>query len=148
MKVILIQDVKTLGKKGAVLEVAEGYARNFLFPRNLAKEATPVNMKELEHKNTLEAKKKQQILVEAKELANKISAITVTISTKAGEGGRLFGSVTSKDIVEVLESKHKIVVDKRKVELKETIKTLGVYQAVVKLHPDVQGEFKIQVIEG
>lgn len=148
MKVILIQDVKTLGKKGAVLEVAEGYARNFLFPRNLAKEATPVNMKELEHKNTLEAKKKQQILAEAKELANKISAITVIISTKAGEGGRLFGSVTSKDIVEVLEGKHKIVVDKRKVELKDPIKTLGVYQAVVKLHPDVQGEFKIQVIEG
>ena len=148
MKVILIQDVKTLGKKGAVLEVAEGYARNFLFPRNLAKEATQVNMKELEHKNTLEAKKKQQILDEAKGLANKISSITVTILTKAGEGGRLFGSVTSKDIVEVLESKHKIAVDKRKVELKETIKTLGVYQAVVKLHPDVQGEFKIQVIEG
>lgn len=148
MKVILIQDVKTLGKKGAVVEVAEGYARNFLFPRNLAKEATPVNMKELEHKNTLEGKKKQQLLDEAKGLANKISAITVIVSTKAGEGGRLFGSVTSKDIAEVLESKHKIVVDKRKVELKEPIKTLGVYQAVVKLHPDVQGEFKIQVIEG
>lgn len=148
MKVILIQDVKALGKKGAVAEVAEGYARNFLFPRNLAKEATQVNMKELEHKNTLEAKKKQQILAEAKELANKISAITITILTKAGEGGRLFGSVTSKDIAEVLESKHKIVVDKRKVELKEPIKTLGDYQAVVKLHPDVQGEFKIQVIEG
>ena len=148
MKVILIQDVKTLAKKGAVVEVAEGYARNFLFPRNLAKEATLVNMKELEHKNTLEAKKKHQILDEAKVLANKISTITVTISTKAGEGGRLFGSVTSKDIVEILESKHKIVVDKRKVELKEPIKTLGVYQAIVKLHPDVTGEFKIQVIEG
>lgn len=148
MKVILIQDVKTQGKKGAVVEVAEGYARNFLFPRNLAKEATPVNMKELEHKNTLEAKKKQQILDEAKALAKKISTVTVIISTKAGEAGRLFGSVTSKDIVEVLESKHKIVVDKRKVELKEPIKTLGVYQAIVKLHPDVQGEFKIQVIEG
>lgn len=148
MKVILTQDVKALGKKGSVVDVAEGYARNFLYPRNLAKEATSNNMKDLEHKKALEEKKRLQIIEEAKALAAKVAALTVVITTKAGDGGRLFGSVTSKDVAEVMEKKHKIIVDKRKVELKEPVKALGVYQATVKLHPEVQAEFKVQVVEG
>lgn len=147
MKVILQQDVKNQGKKGSVLEVAEGYARNYLFPRKLAVEATQGQMKELDFKKAAETRKLQQIEAEARELASKLEEITVKISTKAGEAGRLFGSITNKDIADILAKQHKITLDKKKIELKEHIKALGVYPVNVKLHPNVQTTFKVQVTE-
>lgn len=147
MKVILLQDVKKIGKKGATLEVAEGYARNFLFPKGLAVEANSGNMKNLEKQKTIESKKKEAILKEAKELAQKLSQLTVKISTKVGEGGKLFGSVTGKDIGDILNNEFQIKVDKRKIEIKEPIKTLGTYNVSLKLHSDVEAEFKVMVVE-
>ena len=147
MKVILQQDVKNLGKKGSVVEVAEGYARNFLYPRKLAVEATQGQMKELDQKKAAEARKLQQIEAEARQLAERLSELIVQIPTKAGDGGRLFGSITNKDVAEMLAKQHKITIDKKKIELKDNIKALGVYPVNVKLHPNVQTTFKVQVTE-
>lgn len=147
MKVILKQDVKSLGKKGSIVEASEGYARNFLFPKGLALEATEGNMKVLGKQKDAENKKIQHIKDEAKALGEKISALTVKIAGKVGDGGRLFGSVTSKDIAEVIKKEYKIDIDKRKIELSEPIKTLGVYTLAVRLHPEVHAEFKVQIIE-
>jgi len=147
MKVILKQDVKKLGNKGAVVEVAEGYARNFLFPRGLAVEATSGSMKELAQIKAAEDRKKQQIEDEARQLAEKLSNQTFKIVTKAGEGGRLFGSITAKDIAETVEKQAKISIDKRKLEIDEPIKAMGVYNITAKLHPKVQATFKVQVSE-
>lgn len=148
MKVILQQDVKSLGTKGSVVEVAEGYARNYLFPRKLAVEATQGQMKELQMKSAAEAKKQQQIEDEARQLGEKLQEVVLKISTKAGDGGRLFGSITNKDIADVLAKQHQIKIDKKKLELKEGIKSLGVYPVNAKLHPKVHVTFKVQVIEG
>ncbi len=147
MKVILLQEVKSLGKKGVVVEVAEGYARNFLFPRKLAVEATPAQMKELQMKNAAETKKQQQIEAEAQQLAEKIQDLVIKITTKAGEGGKLFGSITNKDIADILASQYQIKLDKKKLELKDNIKTLGVYPVNAKLHPKVHTTFQVQVVE-
>lgn len=147
MKVILKQDVKSLGKKGSIVEASEGYARNFLFPRGLAIEANEGNMKVLGKQKEAENKKIQQIKDDAKALGDKISGLTVKITSKAGEGGKLFGSVTSKEIAEIIKKNHKIDIDKRKIELSEPIKTLGVYNISIKLHPEVHAEFKVQIIE-
>lgn len=147
MKVILQQEVKNLGKKGAVLEVAEGYARNYLFPRKLAVEATPGQLREVEMKNAAEARKQQQIEDEAHQLAEKLQKLSIQVSTKTGEGGRLFGSITNKDIAEVLAKKHNLTIDKKKLELKDTIKSLGSYQVQVKLHPKVHTTLMVQVVE-
>lgn len=147
MKVILQQDVKNLGKKGAVVEVAEGYARNFLFPRKLAVEATQGQMKELDMKKAAEARKQQQIEDEARQLADKLKDLVVKIATKSGDGGRLFGSITNKDIADILAKQYKITIDKKKIELKDNIKSLGVYPVNAKLHPNVQTTFRVQVTE-
>ncbi|MDA8234376.1 MAG: 50S ribosomal protein L9 [Clostridia bacterium] len=147
MKVVLKQEVKKLGKKGAIVEVAEGYARNFLFPKGLAVEATSGTMKEMSQIKAAEDRKSQQIEEEARELAAKLKDKTFKIVTKAGEGGRLFGSITAKDIVEVVENQSKISIDKRKLELNEPIKAMGTYNVSAKLHPKVQATFKIQVSE-
>ncbi|MGF7184053.1 large subunit ribosomal protein L9 [Desulfitispora alkaliphila] len=147
MKVILQQDVKGKGKKGEVVNVAEGYARNYLLPRNLAVEANDANVKKLKQQKNQEAKKKEQELKEAKNLVEKLEKIKVEVKTKAGEGGRLFGSVTSKEITKVLEKQHKIKIDKRKIDLKDPIKTLGVHKLPVKLHPEASGTMTVHVIE-
>ncbi|HEX3031548.1 MAG TPA: 50S ribosomal protein L9 [Bacillota bacterium] len=147
MRVILQQDVKNMGKKGAVIEVAEGYARNYLFPRKLAVEATAGQLKEVEMKNAAEARKQQQIEDEARQLAEKLQELNVKVTTKTGEGGRLFGSITNKDISEVLAKKHNLNIDKKKLELKDTIKSLGSYQVQVKLHPKVHTTLMVQVVE-
>lgn len=146
VKVILNEDVKKLGKKGDVVNVAEGYARNFLFPRNLAVEASSGNIKTLEQKKGAEAHKKELILQQAKELAQKIEGLNIKVATKVGEGGRLFGSVTSKDVADKLNEQHKIKLDKKKIEL-DPIKSLGTYQATVKIHPEVQARFSVVVTE-
>lgn len=145
MKVILKKDVKSLGKKGQVCEVSDGYARNFLFPRELAVEATTGNLNDLASKKANEQRKKEKEKQEAQELAAKLNSITLEMLTKTGEGGRLFGSVTNKEIAEALKAKYKIDIDKRKIELKEPIKALGTFNVQAKLHPEVSAQFQVQV---
>lgn len=146
MKVIFIKDVKGQGKKGQVKEVSEGYATNFLFQRGLARPATDGNMKVLENQNAAEEKRKQEEKEEAIALGKKLETLTVVLKAKAGEGGKLFGAITSKQIAEALAKQgHKI--DKRKIELDEPIRNLGVTQMSVKLHPDVKATLKVQVTE-
>lgn len=146
MKVIFLQDVKGQGKKGEVKEVSEGYARNYLFPRGLATEASKGNLKTLEAQKQAAERRKQQEKEEAEALARKLEAMTVVIRAKAGEGGRLFGAITSKQVAEAL-AKQGIDIDKRKIELEEPIRALGVTKVPVKLHPQVRTTLGVQVVE-
>jgi large subunit ribosomal protein L9 len=146
MKVIYLKDVKGQGKKGDVKEVSEGYARNFLFPRGLAVEASGGNVKSLEQQKASELKKKQQEVDNAKLLAEKLEQLTIRLSAKSGEGGKLFGSITSKQIADELGKKgYKL--DKRKIDLSEPIRSLGVTEVPVKVYPDVVAALKVQVVE-
>lgn len=145
MKVILKADVKALGKKGQIFEVSDGYARNFLFPRGLALEATSGNLNDLASKKANEERKKEKEKQDAQALAAKLNDIIVEISTKTGEGGRLFGSITSKEIAEALKSKHGIELDKRKLEIKDPIKALGTFTVQVKIHPEVTAQLQVHV---
>ncbi|NMA01522.1 MAG: 50S ribosomal protein L9 [Clostridia bacterium] len=145
MKVILQEDVKALGKKGQVVEVKDGYARNFLFPKNLAVEATAGNLKEIERQQKIKDQEKQQELEAAQKLAKKLDNLEVALQVKSGDNGKLFGAVTSKDIAESIEKAMKLKIDKRKIELKENIKTLGTYPVNIKLHPEVTVEIKVKV---
>ncbi|TCO77986.1 50S ribosomal protein L9 [Marinisporobacter balticus] len=147
MKVILLKDVKGLGTKGAVVNASDGHARNFLIPRGLAKEATTGSMKVLEKQKSAQEKKKHEELEEAKALAEKLSNLTVKLKGKAGEGGKLFGSITSKDIAEGLAKQHKIKIDKRKIQLDTSIKTLGALFVEIKVYPEVTGKMKVEVLE-
>lgn len=148
MKVILLKDVKGIGKKGELVEAKDGYARNFLLPRKLAEEANATNMKEMKEKEDSDKLKKKNELADAKELAEKIEKTKVVIKTKAGEGGRLFGSITTKDISEILKDEYGIEVDKRKIELEDgNIKTMGTTQGTVRVYPKVVAKLKIQIIE-
>lgn len=146
MKVIFQKDVKGKGKKGEVKEVAEGYARNFLIPQGLAVAASEENMKTLQAQKNSAAKREEQEKQNARDLADKLEKLTITVKAKAGEGGRLFGSITNKQISEVLE-KQKIKVDKRKIEMEEPIRSLGVTRVPVKLHPEVTATLNVHVIE-
>lgn len=145
MKVILKADVKGVGKKGEVINASDGYARNFLFPKKLAEEATPGNLKTHELIKAKEAKLKAEELAAAKALAEKIGTLTVNLKVKTGDSGKVFGSVTSKDIAEGLEAEHGIKVDKKKVDIKESIKTTGVYTVDVKVYPEVVGKLKVSI---
>ncbi len=146
MKVILLQDVKGQGKKDQVVNVSDGYARNFLIPRGLAVEATTSKIKEVARHKELEDKRKQEEAAAAREQASKMKDILVTVMGKAGEGGKLFGAIGNKDIVDALEEQHGIVIDKRKVILKDPIKSLGEYTVTVKLHPVVQVHLQVAVV--
>ena len=146
MKVILTQDVKGLGKKGELVNASDGYARNFLFPRKLAAEANSQAMTELKNR---ENSKKHKIEVEtqqAKAYADKISGKTVKVTAKAGQGGRLFGSVTAKEIAAVMKTQFGIDIDKRKITV-DDIKAFGTYPATVKLYQGVTAEFSVTVTE-
>lgn len=145
MKVILMQDDKTLGKKGDIVNAKEGYARNFLFPKKIAVEATPANMKILENQKKLQEQKEQELLDEAKKLEEEIMKITLVIKTKSGENGKLFGSITTKEIAELLKETHNIDIDKRKLELEDSIKALGNYTVKVKLHSKVTAKLNVIV---
>lgn len=147
MKIILLKDVKGQGKKGDVKDLSEGYVRNFLLPQGLAKLASDGNLKTLELQTASEQKRKDKEKEDAKTLAAKLEALTVVVKTKAGEGGRLFGAITSKQIAEALEAGHAVKVDKRKIELDEPIRTLGVTQVLIKLHPEVKAKLKVQAAE-
>ena len=148
MKVILLTDVNKVGKKDQVVEVKEGYGRNYLLARKLAVEATDANLKELKRQEGIRAQKAAEAQAQAEELAQSLKNITVTISVKCGEGGRLFGAVTNKEIAERLEKEHNIKLDKRKIELEENIKSLGSYNPTVRLHPQVSTKLAVKVVEG
>ncbi|RAL23390.1 50S ribosomal protein L9 [Thermoflavimicrobium daqui] len=147
MKVILLQDIKGTGKKGEIKEVAEGYAQNFLFPRKLAVAATKGNVNSLKEKKRISEVKKEQELEQAKLLGEKLEKITVKLATKAGEGGRMFGSITAKQISEELRKKHQLPIDKKKILLEEPIRSLGVTKVPVKLHPKVLVHVNVHVVE-
>lgn len=146
MKVILLKDVKGTGKKGEVVNVSDGHGRNFLIPRGLAKEATEGNISKLKHQKASQKKREAEELAEAKALAEKLSKITLKFKSKAGEGGKLFGSITTKDIATKLKKSHKINVDKRKIVLDNPIKELGARFVEVKVYPEVSGKVKVEVI--
>jgi len=147
MKVILLQDVKGTGKKGEVVNVSDGYARNFLFPKNLAQEATAQNLNELKKKQKAEQDRKQREIEEAKKMVEKLKDITLVIKAKSGENGKLFGSVTNKEIAEELEKQYKIKLDKKKIVLPEPIKQIGEVELEVKVYAEISGKLKVRVEE-
>jgi large subunit ribosomal protein L9 len=147
MKVIFLKDVKGQGKKGEMKEVAEGYAVNFLIPRGVAAPASDGKQKQLQELNLAEQKRKDREEDTARKLAAKLEGITLAIKAKSGEGGRLFGSITSKHIADQLAASQKIEIDKRKMVLDDPIRTLGVTEVPIKLHHEVTAKLKVQVIE-
>ena len=147
MKVVLLQDVKALGKKGDVVEVSEGYARNFLLTKKYAVEATPANLNTLKLQKANADRIAAEQLAEAKDIAAKLENVTVTVAIKAGGNGKTFGSVSSKEIAQELE-KQGFEVDKKKIVLPDPIKEFGKYEVKVKLHKDVQANVKVNVVEG
>lgn len=147
MKVILLKDIKGLGKEGDLVNAKDGYARNFLLPKGDAIEATPGNLKKWKENKEKEAEKKDNEHRDALKLKEKMESISVTIIGKAGEGGRLFGSITSKDIADALKSQHKIDIDRRKIELKDNIKSLGITSVDVRVYAEVTAKLDVNVKE-
>ena len=148
MKVILKQDIKNLGKKDQIIDVNNGYARNYLIPRGLVAEATAAAINEAKTKQDAEKHKQATELSDAKALAEKIDTLTVTVSSKAGANGKLFGSITGKDIVEQLKAQHRVSIDKKMLNLPEAIKSLGTTQVEVRLHAGVTAKLKVRVENG
>ena len=146
MRVILKADIKGVGKKNEVVNASDGYARNFLFPKNLAVEANAENMSKLRAQNEATQFRKDTEREEAQKVAEKLTKIMVKVQVKAGENGKIFGGVSAKDISENLEKQHNIKIDKKKIDLKETIKTLGVHNVDVKLYEGVSGKIKVDVV--
>ncbi|MEF9959758.1 MAG: 50S ribosomal protein L9 [Niameybacter sp.] len=147
MKVILTQDVKKVGKKGEILEVKDGYARNALFPKGLAVEANSVNMNQRKVEQRSEDKKKQEELDRANELKTAINDKKVIIPIKTGEGGRVFGSVTTKEIAESIDANFGVKVDKKKIQLSQPIKAIGTKTVEVKLHAKVTAQVTVETVE-
>ena len=145
MKVILTQDIKGKGKKDQLIEVSDGYARNFLLPKGLAKEATNTNINIMNGKNDAEAHRQKVMLEEAEATKAKMEAVEVVLAAKAGENGKLFGSITSKDVAEALTMQHHIKLDKKKFVLPDGIKSLGTTTVDVKIHQGVTGKLKVTV---
>ena len=147
MKVNLLENVKSLGKKGEIVNVNDGYARNFILPKKLGVEATGKNLNDLKLQKNNEKKVAQENLDAAKELAAELSAGKVELAIKVGEGGRTFGSVSSKEIAVAVKDQMQLDIDKKKIQLKESIKSLGTHIVTVKLHPEVSAELKVVVKE-
>lgn len=146
MKLILLENIKGVGKKDEIINANDGYARNYLLPKKLAVEANNANMATLKAKQDSNAFKKQEDKKNAEELKEKLSKLTLKIEVKAGENGKIFGGVTAKEIAEQLEKQYKISIDKRKIELKETIKNLGATIVEIKLFEGVVGTLKVNVV--
>lgn len=147
MKVILLQDVKSLGKKGEIVNVNDGYARNFILPKKLGLEANGKNMNDLKLQKNNEAKVAKEHLEAAKELAKQLEAGKVEVVIKVGEGGKVFGSVSNKEIAAEVKKQLGLEIDKKKVQLKDALKTLGTHKVPVKLHPEVTAEVTVEVKE-
>ncbi len=146
MKVILVQDVKTLGKKGKVVEVSDGYARNFLIPKKLAVVADATNLNELKTKEDANKYRRDLSEATAKELSEKMKKFELVFRIKAGENGKTFGSVTAKDIASELAKKYFVEIDKKKICLDDAIKTLGVYHVEIKLFEGISGTLKVNIV--
>ncbi len=147
MEVILLQDVKTLGKKGEIVKINDGYARNFVLPKKLGVEANTKNLNDLKLEKARQAKQEAEELAAAKELAAKIEEQAVKLTIKTGEGGRVFGAVSSKEISAAAKEQLGLDIDKKKMKLEESIKTLGTYEVPVKLHREVTAKLKVVVGE-
>jgi large subunit ribosomal protein L9 len=146
MKVILKEDIKHVGKMGQIVDVADGYARNYLIPKGLVTEASTKNIKFLEHEKRIIQEKSKKIRNSVQDLASRISSLTISIKAKAGEEGKLFGSITTMDVAEALQ-KEGVEIDKKKISFEEPIKRLGSYTVNIKLHPDVSAPLNIQIVE-
>ena len=147
MKVILLEDVKSLGKKGEIVNVSDGYARNFVLPKKLGVEANSANMNDLKLQKANADKVAQEQLEAARELAEVLKTKEVVLKMKSGEGGRAFGSVSSKEIASAAKTQCGLELDKKKIQLPEAIKALGVYEVNIKLHTKVTGQLKVKVVE-
>ena len=147
MKVILLQDVKSLGKEGDVVNVSDGYARNFIIPKKLGVEANEKNKNDLKLKKQREAKEEAQRLEKAQKLAKELEKVTVVVTMKAGEGGRVFGSVSAKEIAQEAKKQYDLDLDKKKIQLSEPIKSFGTFEIPIRLHPQVTGKFMLNVTE-
>lgn len=147
MKIILLQDEKKLGKKGDIIEASEGYARNYILPKKIGVEATPGNMNDLKLKKANEDRIAKEQLEAAKALAARLDEKQVTVKIKAGEGGRAFGSVSSKEIAAACKEQHDIDLDKKKILLQENLRSFGTYEVAIKLHPQVTGKLTVKVTE-
>ena len=145
MVVILNRDIRGTGKAGDVVKVSDGYARNMLIPRGWATEATEGNVRSLEKQKAIAAEKKAEEKAAAQAQAEKIRTLSVTITTKAGDGGRIFGSITSKDIADALKAQHKLTVDKKKIQLDSPIKQTGETEVAIKLYPEVTTTLKVVI---
>ncbi len=147
MQIVLLEDVKSLGKKGEIVKVNEGYGRNFILPKKLGVEATAKNLNDLKLKKANEEKVAAKLLEEARELGAKLGKASVTLSIKAGENGKAFGSVSSKEISKAVQEQLGLDIDKKKLVLADPIKTLGTHEVPVKLHRDVTAKLSVKVVE-
>lgn len=148
MKVILLEDVKSLGKKGEIVNVSDGYARNMLLPKKLGAEATPKNLNDLKLKKAHQQKLAQNNLESAQEFAKNLEGKEIVLTLKVGEGGKTFGSISAKEITEAAQEQLGMTLDKKKLQLESPIKTLGTTEVPLRLHPEVTGTVKVVVKEG
>ena len=147
MKIILLQDVKSLGKKGEIVEVASRYARNYVLPKKLGVEATEKNLNDIKLQKAHEEKLAAQRLAEAQDLAQKLESVQITVSMKRGEGDRVFGSISAKEIAEAAAEQHGLELDKKKIQVEEPIRSFGRFEVPIKLHPEVTGRLYVLVKE-
>lgn len=147
MQIVLLEDVKALGKKGEVVKVSDGYARNFILPKKLGAEATAQNLNQLKQQKAYEAKAAAEQLAEAKAFGEHLETQKVSLAVKVGEGGRLFGAISSKEIAQAAKDQCGLEIDKKKIQLSEPIKTLGTHEVPVKIHRDVTAVLKVIVTE-
>lgn len=147
MKIILLQDEKKLGKKGDIIEASEGYARNYILPKKIGVEATPKNLNDLKLHKANDDKIAKEQLEAAKALSAELETKQIVVKIKAGEGGKAFGSVSSKEIAVACKEQHNIEIDKKKLVLPEALKNFGSYEVAVKLHPQVTGKVTVKVVE-
>lgn len=145
MEIILLQDVKSLGKKGEVVSVNDGYARNYILPKKLGMEANKKNINELKQQKAKAEKKQKEILDEARAFAKEINDKTIQLSIKVGEGGKTFGSISTKEISNAVKQQLGYDIEKKKMQLSESIKSIGIYSVSIKLHPKVTAELKVKV---
>lgn len=147
MKVILLEDIKGVGKKDDIINASDGHARNYLFPKNLAVEATKSNMNRLENVKKAEKQRQDELLQEARTMEEKLKNVTVKIPVKMGKNGKIFGSVTSKEIASALTEQNDIQIDKKKIVISDPIKSVGTVKMDVRLHPKVTAKLSVQIVE-